>query len=424
MALLLTLAAIFVLILFSAFFSGSETALTAASRARIHQLEAEGHGRARLVSLLITHKERLIGAILLGNNSVNILASALATGALISVFGEAGIIYATVGMTLLVFIFAEVLPKTYAIRHADRTALAVAPTLRLLVALLSPLADAVQYLVAGLLRLVGGSPDPRGAFTVSDEIRAVIDMHAREGSMRKHYRDMLRSVLDLSEVEVGEIMVHRKSMATIEASLPAGQIVAQVLDSPFTRIPLWRDDPDNIVGVLHAKNLFKTIQGQTDGAAEVAIADVASEPWFVPDTTTLADQLAEFRRRREHFALVVDEYGALMGLVTLEDILEEIVGEIVDEHDRPTRGVQLQPDGSYLVDGAVTIRDLNRAFDWRLPDDEASTVAGLVIHEAKRIPEMSERFRLHGFDIEIIGRKGNQITALRLQASPTAPEPE
>lgn len=413
---LLILAVILFLLCLSAFFSGSETALTAVRRSRIHQMEVDGDRRARLVARLLARRERLIGGILLGNNLVNILASALATSVLITAVGEAGVAYATIAMTLLVVIFAEVLPKTYAIRHADEMALSVAPILRPIIAVLTPVTRLVELLVIGVFKLVGASGDRRGVMSVADEVRGVIDLYAREGSMRKHYRDMLRSILDLAEVEVGEIMVHRKNMVTIDTTLAPGEIVAEVLDSPYTRIPLWRDDPDNIVGVLHAKDLLQKVSALGDAIDDLDVIGAAAEPWFVPDTTSLADQLAAFRARHAHFALVVDEYGALMGLVTLEDILEEIVGEIADEHDHPTPGVAPQADGSYVVDGSVTIRDLNRDLDWRLPDDAAATVAGLVIHEAKRIPDIGQTFAFHNVRFEVLGRERNRITSLRLAA--------
>ena len=426
MGLFLTLAAIVVLLLLSAFFSGSETALTAARRSRIHQLEMAGDKRANLAARLISRRERLIGAILLGNNAVNILASALAAGLMIRYVGEAGIAYSTVVMTVLVVIFAEVMPKTYAIREADRMALAVAPILRPMVAGLAPITQAIQALVLRLLRLFGAGGDSTWTQSVADEIRGMLDYHTREGSMRKHYRDMLRSVLDLADVEVGEVMVHRRDMVTLNIDLPAADIVAQVLESRHTRFPLWRDTSDNILGVLHAKSLLREVNMHGADLQELDVLRLATEPWFVPDTTSLANQLSAFRNQRAHFALVVDEYGALMGMVTLDDILEEIVGDIADEHDDiiddPDQLVtKLSPevDGSYIVDGAITIRNLNRAMEWRLPDVDAATIAGLVIHEAKRIPEAGQVFLFHEFRFEILGREGNRITQLRLTSRPT-----
>ena len=409
---------ILVLLLLSAFFSGSETALTAASRPRIHHLANRGNRRARLVDRLIGEREQLIGAILLGNNAVNILASALATGLMIGLFGDAGVVYATVAMTFLVFVFAEVLPKTYAIRHADRMALAVSPVVRVLVAVLTPVTLAVQWLVSGLLRLIGADGAGTGDPSAADELRGLFDLHAEEGRVRKSYRDMLRSILDLSDVEVGEIMTHRQTMVTVDADDPVTEVVAAVLDSPYTRVPVWRDSQDNIVGVLHAKGMLRAVRTHGGDLDTLDVMDLANPPWFVPETTSLAEQLAAFRARHEHFALVVDEYGALQGLVTLEDILEEIVGDIADEHDLPTAGVRRRPDGSYVVEGAVTIRDINRALDSRLPDDEAATIAGLVLHEAERIPDVGQRFVFYGFEFEILGREKNRISSLKLTPRP------
>ncbi len=418
-ALLISLVAICALIVLSAFFSGSETALTAASRARLHFLEREGDPRARLVNQLTERRERLIGAILLGNNATNIFAAALATGVLVGMFGEAGIAYATLGMTMLILVFAEVLPKTFALRNADRVALAVAPLMRVLVFVLSPVTAAVQAVVEGTLRVFGGrAGSGKRLASPYEELRGAIDLHAREGAVIKRERDMLGGILDLADVEVHEIMVHRKSMVTIDADESPPRIVDQVIASPYTRFPLWRGDPDNVVGVLHAKDVLRAVREHRGDLDGLDIAAMASKPWFIPETTTLRRQLQEFRQRRAHFALVVDEYGALMGMVTLEDILEEIVGDIVDEHDIGFTGVKTGPDGSFIVTGTVTIRDLNREFEWNLPDDEAATVAGLLIHETQRIPEVGQAFVFHGFRFEVLARQRNQITSLRLTPPP------
>lgn len=423
----ITGAAILVLLVLSAFFSGSETALTAASRARMHGLETEGNHRARVVNHLRERKERLIGALLLGNNLVNILASALATGALIRLVGDAGIAYATVAMTLLVLIFSEVLPKTYALHHADETALRVAQPVRLLVALLAPATAFIAWIVGAVLRLFGTDMREVAFASTIDELRGAIELHRGvpeqgEEEVRRE-RAMLRSILDLADVEVMEIMTHRRTLVTIDASQPASRIVQEVLDSPFTRIPLWQGEADNIVGVLHAKALLRAVRGHQGDIDSLDILSIAAQPWFIPDTTTLFDQLQAFRQRREHFALVVDEYGSLMGIVTLEDILEEIVGDITDEIDVAVAGVRPQPNGSYVVDGWVTLRDLNREYEWRLPDDEASTIAGLVLYEARRIPEIGQSFSFYGFRFEILRRQRHQITALRVTPPPELRRP-
>ena len=414
-AIIASLAGIAVLLVLSAFFSGSETALTAASRPRLHHLERKGNRRAKVASHLFENRERLIGTILLGNNAVNILASALATSVLIGLVGEAGVAYATIAMTLLILIFAEILPKTYAFRHADRIALAVAPVMRMLVFLLAPIVEVIQIIVRATLGLFGAGQTTYAARDAAEEeLRGTISLHAYEGVLIKRERDMLHGILDLGDVEVDEIMIHRKNMVTVNADDSPESIVRTVLESPHTRIPLWRDEPDNIVGVLHAKDLLRALRSRDDDLGNIDVMAIASEPWFIPETTTLRRQLNAFRQRRTHFALVIDEYGALLGLVTLEDILEEIVGEISDEHDVSLHGVVPQGEGSYLVPGTTTIRDLNRELDWNLPDEEAATIAGLVIHEAQQIPQVGQRFGFYGFRFQIVRRQRNQITLLRV----------
>jgi len=421
----ITIGAIFVLLLLSAFFSGSETALTAVSRPHMHHLLKTGDKRAGIIAKLHARMERLIGTILLVNNLVNILASALATSLLIGVFGDTGVAYATLVMTLLVLIFAEVLPKTYAINNADRTALSVAPVVRLLVLVLSPLSDAVQVVVRATLRLFSVSTESNLGAISDDELRGAIDIHAETGSTDDQERAMLRSILDLDHVEVGEIMVHRKDIFTVDAGLSPTAILEQVIASPYTRIPMWRKKPDNIIGILHAKTLLSAVKLQAPAMEKLDIPGLAAKPWFIPESTTLLQQLHAFRKKREHFALVVDEYGVLMGIVTLEDILEEIVGDISDEFDIAVPGVRLQADDTFIIKGDVTIRDLNRQFDWSLPDDQAATLAGLVLHESRRIPDVGQVFNFYDFRFEILRRKRNQITSLRLSPPkhpPSGPE--
>ncbi len=421
----ITIGAIFVLLLLSAFFSGSETALTAVSRPHMHHLLKTGDKRAGIIAKLHARMERLIGTILLVNNLVNILASALATSLLIGVFGDTGVAYATLVMTLLVLIFAEVLPKTYAINNADRTALSVAPVVRLLVLVLSPLSDAVQVVVRATLRLFSVSTESNLGAISDDELRGAIDIHAETGSTDDQERAMLRSILDLDHVEVGEIMVHRKDIFTVDAGLSPAAILEQVITSPYTRIPMWRKKPDNIIGILHAKTLLSAVKLQAPAMEKLDIPGLAAKPWFIPESTTLLQQLHAFRKKREHFALVVDEYGVLMGIVTLEDILEEIVGDISDEFDITVPGVRLQADDTFIIKGDVTIRDLNRQFDWSLPDDQAATLAGLVLHESRRIPDVGQVFNFYDFRFEILRRKRNQITSLRLSPPkhpPSGPE--
>ncbi|MCR9257942.1 MAG: HlyC/CorC family transporter [Alphaproteobacteria bacterium] len=416
----ISIGAIFVLLAISGFFSGSETAFTAASRARMHQLATKGSARAETVNALRARSESLIGAILLGNNLVNILASALATSVLISLVGEGGVAVATIAMTLLVVVFAEILPKTYAINHPDKMALTVAPVVRILTLTLGPVTHTIQIVVRAVFRAFGARIESDlGKEASEEELRGAIELHEGEGEEVEEERKMLRSILDLDDVEVGDIMVHRSNVTMIDISQSNDEIFLQVVESPHTRLPLWRDEPDNIIGVLHAKSLLKEARRTIEtGLDDIDIPGLAAKPWFIPDTTTLHDQLQAFRARREHFAMVVDEYGSFMGIVTLEDILEEIVGEISDETDLPVIGIRKQPDGSYLVDGQTQIRDLVRELGWPLPDDEASTLAGLLLHESRRIPEVGQIFSFYGFRFEVLHRQRQQITLIRVTPPP------
>jgi len=421
-----TAVAIVGLLLLSAFFSGSETAMTAVSRAKLRRLADQGSKAARRVVGLTDDGETLIGAILIGNNVVNILATSLATSLALSLFGDSGVAIATLVMTVLVMIFAEVLPKTYAFANSEKASLIASRPIAMLVKLFYPIVMAVQVIVRGALGLFGLKLD-KGAHVLSheahEEIRGAIDLHHYEsGGVEKSDRDRLVGALDLGDREVTEVMMHRRNIKMLNVDTPTQELIEAVLESAYTRIPLWRDEPENIVGVIHAKDLLRAVDklirrdgGGLEGVDNLDILDIAMEPWFVPDTTSLADQLREFLSKKSHFALVVDEYGALQGLITLEDIIEEIVGEIEDEHDVKTDGVTREADGAYVADGTVTIRDLNRYFDWTLPDEEATTIAGLVIHEAQAIPAEGQSFVFHGFRFDIVSRVRNQITQLRIR---------
>lgn len=416
--------AIVALLAISGFFAGAETALTAVSKARMHHLASEGSWRAQQVNALIADRERLIGAILLANTFINILASALATSVALRLFAEGGVVITTIAMTAFILIFAEVLPKTLAIARTDRMALAVAPPLRLFVLVFAPIVSTVQFVVWRLLWIFGlRQTEHEPVLTAQEEIRGAIELHHQEGGVEREHRDMLGGILDLAELKVSDVMVHRKNMEILDGSASPEEIVARVLSSAHTRFPIWRDDPENIVGVLHVKDLLRTMMERHGSLDNMDIFALASESWFVPETTTLEEQLQAFRIRREHFGLVVDEYGVLQGLVTLEDILEVIFGSIAEEHDQHTPdGVRPQADGSYNVDGWTPIRDLNRELHWSLPDESATTIAGLVIHEARVIPEVGQMFSFFGFKFEILRRQRNQIMALRI--TPPAGEPE
>ena len=401
------------LIVASAFFSSAETALTAASDARMRQLANKGNKRAKIVEKLRADREGLIGSILIGNNAVNVLGSALATSFAIALFGEGGLVWATIGMTVLLVVFAEVMPKTYAFTYADSYALRIAPVLQLVVRALSPLSVGIRLLATQIIR-----PNPDANENREEELRGLIELQGNDGNADDRERKaMLSSILDLNEISVEAIMTHRGTVSMINADDQVEDILRYVLNSPHTRHPVFSGKSDNIVGVLHVKDLLRAVgEAETGMTLPETVQNIASDAYFIPETTLLFDQLQAFRSRREHFAVVVDEYGDFRGIVTLEDILEEIVGDIDDEHDIDLAGLTPQADGSWLVDGNVTIRDLNRTLGWHLPDEDASTVAGLVLFESRTIPSPGQEFRFHDIRFRIVKRKGNRLTQLRLWA--------
>ncbi|PVA11838.1 hypothetical protein DC366_02545 [Pelagivirga sediminicola] len=419
----LTAGAILLLLVLSGLFSGSETALTAASRGKLRARADKGDTGAERALAITEDNERLIGSVLLGNNLVNILATSLATALFTRMFGDSGVALATLVMTLLVLVFAEVLPKTYAITNAEVAASRVAPVITIVIRLFSPVVSAVRVFVRLVLRIFGVKTDPDGQIlAVREEIAGALYLGHSEGVVEKEDRDRILGALDLGERAVEEIMRHRSQIEMIDAGLEPVAILDQCLKSPHTRLPVYEGDPDNIIGIVHAKDLLRAMHrlalgegGSASAWRRFDIKSVVRKPYFVPETTTLDDQMRQFLRMRTHFALVVDEYGSLQGLITLEDILEEIVGEITDEFDTDAEHpIRRSDDNQFLVDGAMTIRDLNRATDWSLPDDEANTIAGLVIHEAQMIPKVNQVFNFHGFRFEVMARKANRITRLKI----------
>ena len=421
----LTIGAILALIVLSAFFSGSETALTASSRAKLRALADRGSSGAETALKITEDSERLIGSVLLGNNLVNILSASLATALFTRIFGDSGVALATLVMTLLLLIFAEVMPKTYAITNPETAASLVARPIRLIVLVFAPIVTAVRMLVRALLAVVGVRTDPDSAIlSYHEEIAGTLALGHSEGTVDKQDRDRLLGALDLGHRTVEEVMLHRSQLETVNLAAPPAEIIALSVNSPHSRLPAWKDDPENIVGVIHVRDLMREVhrlvteaKGDFSAVDKLDIASVAREPYFVPDTTPLDEQMQQFLQQRRHFGLVIDEYGALQGLITLEDILEEIVGEIVDEHDLPTEDPITRLDsGAIEIDGTMTIRDLNRAMDWSLPDEEANTVAGLVIHEAQLIPEAGQVFQFHGFRFTVVERLENRLTRLRIRA--------
>ena len=397
----------------SFFFSGSETAMTASSRGTMLRLAKDGNPDATIVTLLLSQRQRLIGALLIGNNVATVVSSALATALLQQWFGDIGVLYATISMTVLVILLCEMLPKTAAIASPDRYALSIARPLDRVVRILGPVLDAADWLVRRMLAIAGVAPG-EPLLPGHERLRGAVDLLHQEGSFEKQDRDMLGGLLNLRDLTVSDVMIHRTEVITADVGEPPENVVEAVLQEPVTRVPLWRGTPENIVGILHVKDLLRGIHEAGGDPKKIDVMALARPPWFVPETRSLSEQLKTFRRRRTPLAIVVDEYGEFMGIVTLEDILEEIVGDISDEHDVEVPGVRLLPDGAVNVDGAVPIRDLNRAMDWNLPDAEATTIAGLVIHEARSIPEPGQSFTFHGFRFEVLRRNRNRLEALRI----------
>ncbi len=424
MSILVTTILVTVLVALSGFFSMAETALTSVSRAKMVMLSQEGNWRAKTVIFLLSKGDKMLAALLLGNNLINILASAITTELMLRLFSHNGIAIATVLMTVIVLIFAEVLPKSFALHRSDAVALAIAPVVRVILLILTPITTALSWIVRKTAALFGADFDQVKYSISIEELRGAIEMHQGEHDTEgqeetetiRHERAMMRSVLDLADVTVSEVMTHRRNAEMLDAGMTPTDLIDRALASPFSRLPIYQDNPENIVGVIHTKLLMRqlrTMQGQSD---EVDILSLVSEPWFIPETTTLFDQLQQFRERREHFALVVDEYGTWLGIVTLEDILEEIVGQIDDEHDHVASGVHNDGEGqgSYLIDGTTTIRDLNRQFDWNLPDEDYATIAGLVLYESHTVPDVGQSFTFYNHQFDIVERYRHQITKVRV----------
>jgi len=405
---LIEITGIFFLLLLSAFFSSSETAITRISDVKIYQWGENKNRKYIKAKELMKSREKVIGILLLGNNIVNILASALATSILIGLFGDKGIIYATLIMTTLIFIFSEVLPKTYAIRESEKLILYASPIIKIFIIILSPINFLVQNLVSSILNITNKETKNNDW---KQNLRGAILLANNQGDVRKPDRIMLESILDLHEVKVSEIMTHRKNIEGINISENIEIIIDLALKSRFTRLPLWKDNADNIIGTLHVKDLLRARNTNTN----LQINDIMQKPQFISENTSLSEQLNNFKKETIQMAFVIDEYGDLQGLISLEDILEEIVGEIFDEFDKQIAGPDILSDKSVVVDGAMTIRDLNRSMDWKLPDEEASTIAGLVIDIAQKLPSINETIKIDKFHFTVLERQRTRITKINIK---------
>ena len=413
---IVSVTAVVVLLLLSAFFSGAETALTRTSSAFVvDQDKNHNNLRAKLVNRLFERKDNLIITTLLGSNLSNILATSLSTSVLIGMFGREGVVYATVIMTFLVSIYTDMLPKSYAVKNTNKMALLVAPLINVFVKLFAPIVWFLQKMENITFRIFGLKENYSSNEDALAEVRGAICLcDDKDGSQE---REMLKSILDLTDITVYDVMNHRKNLFSVDIDLPIETILQKVENCPFSRIPLYQDKPENIVGVIRIKTLFKEIIDNKGNYQKVDIRKIMTEPWFIPDNTTLKQQLQLFRARREHFAIVVDEYGVLQGIVTLEDILEEIVGDINDESDVSNldiMGIRKIDDNTCIVDGQVPIRDLNRKFGWNICDDNAATIAGYLLDMTQSIPTEGQKFMFEGFHFEILKRKKNQISSIKI----------
>ena len=409
---------IFGLIILSAFFSGSETSLTSASKPRMHNLARTGKKNAKIFEELFKNKEMLICTILFANNLVNILASAIATKILIELTNNEGTLYATIIMTLMILIFGELIPKTLALSKADQFALKIAPFMKVLVYILYPLTVTLNFVATSILKIFGVNYLNFKKEEVSEkreeELRGAIDLHGEDSS--KDEKNMLKSILDLDDITVGSIMIPRKDIFSLSSNIKYNELITKLNNSPHSRIPIWEKNPENIIGIFHIRKL---IEIKVDEPKTFNIKSLCQKPWFIPESTRLDNQLLEFKRRKEHFSIVVDEYGEFLGIVTLEDIIEEIVGEIDDEHDvlkisKGSEDIKSISGKTYLVKGNVTIRELNKELNINIPVSNASTVAGLVLYESRTIPKKGQVFSFFDLKFEILSKKNNQITLVKI----------
>ena len=400
------------LIVLSGFLSGSETAITATSKARIIYQQKKGIKRAGYVIKLLDKKDNVISSLLLSNNLVNILASSLATAFFYDIFGVEGIFYATLIMTVVIVIFAEVLPKTYALNRPNRTALLISP----IIYYLNKILFVFVFIINLIVRLIFRKNDSdiiNNDLQSEEELKGVIDLYKTSNPDYEQEKEMLQSILQLNDITVEEIFTHRKNIYSIDSSIDTTHIIEKINSSRFTRIPFWKDNPENIIGLLNVRTL--NIDLVNHEKSKEIIFDKIVKPWFIPETTNLLEQLVEFRKRKEHLAFVVDEFGELLGLITLEDIIEEIVGEIVDEIDLPINDFKINNNGKIIINGEKNVRDLYKSYDLEPPESESSTIAGYILEIAKRIPLYGENVRDQNFNFKILSHSRKQI--LRIEIS-------
>ncbi|WP_245185906.1 HlyC/CorC family transporter [Falsiroseomonas frigidaquae] len=410
----------------SAMFSGTETAFTAASRAFVTRRAKEGDRKAATLGRLSERKDRVVAAILVGNNLVNTTATALASALLISWFGEGGVAYASLVMTALLVIFSEVLPKTLALRSPDAAALRVVPVLSTTMKLLGPVADLVNMVVRGTLRLFGfKAPEGERPGITEDELLGAIDLHGMGQAgpadlAARQERGMLRGVLALDDMAVRDVMTHRSRVVALNVAEKPEALLAKVLASPHARFPLWGRDGEEILGVVHARDVLRALQAAEGDAARMDLTAVAHPASLVIETRPLREQLQEFRKAPIKMAMVLDEYGSLKGIVTLEDIVEVVVGQIVQRGEAILG--DLSQNGEVEVRGDLRVRDINRELGWELPEDEAATIGGLLVARQRGIPKVGTEVAIGPYTLRVLERRGQRIDRLVVRPLPAAPE--
>lgn len=406
----------FALIVASAMISCFETSITAASRAKIHRLANEKDARAKKLEKLLKVREKVVSVMLISNNVINIAASVLTTKVMLELFGEVGLLYSTGLLTILIIVFGEILPKTYAMKAPEKIALTFCGTITFLFRIFSPVVFVIQKIVNLFINFFGRKEDEESRQSQLEEIRDTVDLKAKEGGIFKYDKDLLDGVLDLSDTELSEIMVHRQDVVSLNADLPLSEILEAATAVNYTRIPLWRDNKENIVAVLNVRKLLKALHFYQGDLKDFDLSSVTSEPWFVPSTNSLRSQLFSFRKKKKRFALVIDEYGSFLGLVTLEDILEEIVGEIKEQDEISQINIVKTRSGSYRIAGRTLVRDINRKLDLNLEEhDDAHNLSAFIIHELGRIPSERESFNIGNFSFKILRRRNHELLVIALK---------
>ena len=372
----------------SSIISATETAITASSPGLIQKLKAEGNKRADLLLGILKIKEKVISTLLIGNNLANIICTTIATSLFIEFLGDdVGTLVSSIVMSLVIIIFSEVIPKAIAVAKPENIAIAITPIVIILLKILQPINIILAYFVKVFCFVFRINLQHK--ISAEDEVRGVIEHHMYEGNVVKDDRDMLGGILDIRNMVVSDIMIHRSNIVAIDINTNPKEIISSVLASPHSRIPFWENNQDNIIGILHIKDLISMMYDKKE-KNKIDIRKLLNSPYFIPDNALVINQLKTFREGQTHLACVVDEYGALQGILTLEDILEEIVGQIHDEHDSSENKVVKKSDTEYMIDGTMSVRDLNRELNWTIPETDSTTIAGFIIDKMQKIPDRGE----------------------------------